>query len=209
MSSLTWYEVIALIMAGCLFFSATHREKFVFWARVARKLAFWFCFPWLWNQCETRHFWSFSVVGWWCAEMSWSIGLASVRVCLSCILHLSPDPALTPPCLHFIFSHLSKYYLLFTARNIHLLQGSHPSAMLVSDKTQTSYNGLSLSSSMPLCSENSCFVSKLIIHRVKEVFYDNGTMFSLINYNVYVEQGTGAMRLAIIFNIHSQEANFF
>lgn len=70
-------------------FSPSHTEKFVCRARVARKLAFWFCFPRLWNQCETRHLWSFSVVGWCCAEMSWNIGLLCVCVCVRHAFYVS------------------------------------------------------------------------------------------------------------------------
>lgn len=38
---------------------------------------------------------------------------------------------------------------------------------------------------------------------------DNGATLDLINYKVYVEQGTGGAVLGIIFVIHSQERVVF
>lgn len=48
-SFLTWSGVITLKIAWPFLSFLVHREKFLFWARLARKLAFWFCS----HSCET------------------------------------------------------------------------------------------------------------------------------------------------------------
>lgn len=102
-----------------------HTSRQNFWARVARKLAFWFRFPWRQNQCGTRHFWGVCVVGWCCAEMSWNIGLLCVFVCVAMRFVCPPRAGSPSPCFHLIFFQSTPCFF-WTLRNIWLFQCARP-----------------------------------------------------------------------------------